>query len=582
MLGLPKRYIRTLVILLFFLFPVAIVRFWVHWYDLGVRSSIRIAIKEGGIKDQDNLKLLDVFKNKDLKQKYVTSVGISTCLYVGNFGEFCPSFLRHLMSHGPKLFAQSELHTVRKDLSRSRKLRLAGTAHYLTYETVEVSELITFLSHSQETVFAVDGFRPQAEQAATSNPEFVFSLQSLTSDSVAQSDFVSEIDVLFGSDSVEPRLDWHMSKKSPLAVGKEPKFITMRKPSSLVKTLTQHRLQANEENTFKIVQLADLHFSVGEGKCRDEFPETDNCRADPKTVSFIEKVLDSEKPQLVVFTGDQIMGDECYLDSATALLKAVNSVISRRIPYAMVWGNHDDEGSLDRWQLSQFVEGLPYSLFKTSERDTKDNSFGVGNYMHYVYDKNDNPASVLYFLDAHKYSPNPKAYPGYDWIKEEQWSFMQGFENTLESQEDSLSMAFFHIPLPEYVNFRSKNSPDYDNPMIGNLKEGVTAPRYNSNGIKILRQLGVKITSVGHDHCNDYCLLDDSQSPANEDKIWLCFGGAAGEGGYAGYGGTERRIRVYQLDFSERSIVTWKVLNSSPTSPFDVQVLVNDGVPRTG
>jgi len=36
---------------------------------------------------------------------------------------------------------------------------------------------------------------------------------------------------------------------------------------------------------------------------------TTKCEADPRSIAFLEKMLDEEKPDLAVFTGDQVNGD---------------------------------------------------------------------------------------------------------------------------------------------------------------------------------------------------------------------------------------------------------------------------------
>ncbi|SCV04432.1 LAME_0H18382g1_1 [Lachancea meyersii CBS 8951] len=581
----PKRYLRVAVILALFLGPLLLLMMFLD-YSHGALSLVSSTISMIDSKDlagYNSARVIEVLKILPQDERLIVSVGLMTCLYVGNFGEVCPSRYRWtLRSSGEDVIEVANLRVIQKDLTRTTRIKLMGASHYLFYETISISQAIEYLSSSPQPIHALGDFNSYMPKGLTDIYDNIVWFYSLDEKGMQDGIFASDIDVLFGTDCVDPRLEWHLSKKSPLRLGRTANsFVSLKKPFAVAEPKDMPKLRVDGQNTFKIVQLADLHFSVGEGRCRDEFPKHDECHADPKTTSFIEQVLDSEKPNLVVFTGDQIMGDECFPDSTSALLKVVGPVIERKIPYAMVWGNHDDEGSLDRWQLSQLAQSLPYSMFKTSDKDTNDNTFGVGNYAHHIYDQNDNPISALYFLDAHKYSPNAKAYPGYDWIKEEQWKYFEQYENFFPNQNKSLSMAFFHIPLPEYLNFQSKNSPDYQNPMVGNFKEGITAPKYNSQGLKTLRRLGVKVTSSGHDHCNDFCLLDDSISPANEDKIWLCFGGAAGEGGYAGYGGTERRIRVFELDFTANKISSWKVLNSSPSLPFDRQVLVTDGVPKT-
>lgn len=65
--------------------------------------------------------------------------------------------------------------------------------------------------------------------------------------------------------------------------------------------------------------------------------------ADPLTIDFLGGILDVEKPDLVVLTGDRLHHD--IFDSQSALFKVVAPLIERSIPYAAVFGNHDDEGT---------------------------------------------------------------------------------------------------------------------------------------------------------------------------------------------------------------------------------------------
>ena len=140
-------------------------------------------------------------------------------------------------------------------------------------------------------------------------------------------------------------------------------------------------------------------------------------------------------------------------------------------------------------------------------------------------------------------------------------------------------MAFFHIPTPEYLHEASRERPGESNPIIGNPMEGVTAPRYDSKAAAALAHMNVQAASCGHDHSNDYCLLDDS-SPQ---KIWFCYGGAVGEGGYGDHNdGYERRVRIYHFETKDGNIYTWKRLNGSPINYFDYQLVASDGVSKTG
>ena len=85
---------------------------------------------------------------------------------------------------------------------------------------------------------------------------------------------------------------------------------------------------------------------TGAGICKDGIDADGNylpeSEADPQTVKFIEQILDIERPDLVIFTGDQLHHD--IPDSQSALFKVVAPIIARSIPFAAVFGNHDSEG----------------------------------------------------------------------------------------------------------------------------------------------------------------------------------------------------------------------------------------------
>ncbi|EGV64467.1 Metallo-dependent phosphatase [Yamadazyma tenuis ATCC 10573] len=390
---------------------------------------------------------------------------------------------------------------------------------------------------------------------------------------------ITGIDILFGKDAVEPRPNWNIIKDAPVSginpsKGREP-YLTFRRGAKVDYKSSKYQkpLKIDKQGKFKILQVADLHFSTGVGKCRDPAPDSTakGCEADPRTLKFLEKVLDIETPDLVVLTGDQIFGDEAP-DSESALFKAVYPFITRQIPFAATLGNHDDEGSIPRNEMMSLISNLPYSLAANGPEEVS----GIGNYVISVQGSSPkSSALLLYLLDTHKYSQNPKVNPGYDWIKDSQLMFAEREYSSFKTQIESfpnyhMSMAFFHIPLPEYRNL--------DQAHIGEKREGITAPKYNTHARTKLGELGVKAISVGHDHCNDYCLLDNENSKElNSNKMWLCYGGGSGEGGYGGYGGYIRRLRSFEFDTTKGEITTWKRLESDPETKVDKQVIVSLG-----
>lgn len=78
------------------------------------------------------------------------------------------------------------------------------------------------------------------------------------------------------------------------------------------------------------MQIADLHFSVSQGTCKD-VSFSPCSEADNLTHSLLAHALDEEKPDLVVFTGDQLNGQGTSWDPRSVLAKFANAVTDRQI-----------------------------------------------------------------------------------------------------------------------------------------------------------------------------------------------------------------------------------------------------------
>lgn len=388
---------------------------------------------------------------------------------------------------------------------------------------------------------------------------------------------ITAVDVLFGDDAVEAREGWSIASGVNLLLSSGENIPaahpSVRRGSQKDPIKPQPRIPDNGK--FKIMQIADLHLSTGVGKCRDAVPNSYNggdCMADPRTLEFMIKIIDEEKPNLVVLSGDQVNG-ETAPDAQSAIFKFAQILIKRKIPYVSIFGNHDDEGSLPRAAQMSILESLPYSLSTAGPEDLD----GVGNYYVEVLarGKSDHSALTLYLLDSHSYSPNERTYHGYDWIKTNQIEWFKDTASGLKKKHKEythlhMDLAFIHIPLPEYR--------DSHNRIKGDWREGVTAPQFNSGFRDALVEQGVVMVSCGHDHVNDYCALsvDEDQKPA----LWMCYGGGVGFGGYAGYGGYHRRVRIFDIDTNQARIRTWKRLEYGDiASKIDEQIIVDAGKP---
>ncbi|XP_073289916.1 probable inactive purple acid phosphatase 28 [Primulina huaijiensis] len=379
-----------------------------------------------------------------------------------------------------------------------------------------------------------------------------------------------------------------ISKNFPFS----PQHVKVKKAASLP-------LRFRSDGTFKILQVADMHYGNGMlTRCRDVLENEFQYCSDLNTTRFLEKMIQLEKPDLIAFTGDSIFGSSAA-DAAESLFQAFGPVLKSGIPWAAVLGNHDQESTMTREELMYFISLMDFSVsqtFPSSEENTsnpkKQNTApkidGFGNYNLLVWGAPgssfaNNSVLNLYFLD----SGDRAIVDGirtYGWIKESQLSWLRRVSKKLQvtltgrnensnksfltasDSTTSLSLAFFHIPIPEIKQGPIKN-------MTGTSREHVACSIVNSGVLNTLVSMGdVKAVFIGHDHTNDFC--------GNLEGIWFCYGGGFGYHGY-GVAGWPRRARIIlaELGRGEREwngverIRTWKRLDDETLSKIDEQIL---------
>jgi hypothetical protein len=249
-------------------------------------------------------------------------------------------------------------------------------------------------------------------------------------------------------------------------------------------TLNAQKLSFKEDGTFKIVQFTDMHYMHGN-------PKSDT------TLMLIPRILDTEKPDLVIFTGDIVTGKPVQ-EGWDAVTKFV---IDRKIPFAVTLGNHDHEQGVTREEIAGIVTAYHFninSLSEVSRGRVMDNAIPV-----YSNEESLKEAALIYCFDSGAYS-TIDGVDGYDWITTEQirWYREQSLHYTIKNNFQPLpALAYFHIALPEYrLAFNDEKNVRY-----GVRKEDECPPELNSGMFLLMREMGdVMGTFVGHDHVNDY------------------------------------------------------------------------------
>jgi len=293
-------------------------------------------------------------------------------------------------------------------------------------------------------------------------------------------------------------------------------------------------LRFNSSGTFKIVQFTDTHLGF-------DRPNS------VETIITMRSVLDAEKPDLVIFTGDNVT----YTPVIQGLNMLVEPVASRHIPYIMVFGNHDSEPKMgiSRRDLGKLISQLPGYY----DQPTVKNISGVTNYVLEIKSQKDTKTgALLYCLDSNDYDTiaGKRGYAGVA-ADQVEWYRTASKKYTENNQNQPIpALMFFHIPLIEYASIT-----DTSHCYTGSYLEH-PCPAYINTGLfaAMVKSGDVMGCFVGHDHNNDY--------------IFNYFGIALGYGHFTGskntYTGMDNGARIIVLQEGKREFTTWVRLSTGP------------------
>ena len=222
-----------------------------------------------------------------------------------------------------------------------------------------------------------------------------------------------------------------------------------------------HRLKYNSNGKIKILQFTDTHYIEG-----DERSE--------RALKNVIQMLDAEKPDFVIHTGDIVFGKPAEA-SARHILQPL---VDRKIPFAVAMGNHDSDFDL--------ISGCSNDIITLSGSKGVDRVF-------YLFDSG-NRVEIA-------------GQKGWSYVHDDQiaWYKKHSREFTEANGGKPVpSLAFFHIPVPEY----KEAIRDTSRVMMGNIGEEPGAPKVNSGLYLAMREMGdVQGIVTGHDHNSDFVML---------------------------------------------------------------------------
>lgn len=284
---------------------------------------------------------------------------------------------------------------------------------------------------------------------------------------------------------------------------------------------------------FRITQFTDLHWDASSPRCA-------------QTEATVRAVLQSERPQLAVLTGDVVTESP-----AMEGWRSVAAIFGEAgVPFVALMGNHDAEHA-SKDSIYSLLSACPYYVGKANPEGVD----GRGNCVLEVYpERGGKPCALLYMLDSQDY-PTRKELGHYDYIHFTQieWYRRQSRHYTAGNGGEPLpALAFFHIPLPEYREVMASTEA-----FGHSLEGGVASADVNSGLMASLIDMGdVMGVFAGHDHDNDFAGLYKG--------LLLAYGRV---GGADAYGSMERGARIIRLTGENRREMATYIATPSGREP---------------
>lgn len=278
-----------------------------------------------------------------------------------------------------------------------------------------------------------------------------------------------------------------------------------------------------KKGLFKIVQITDLHYKLG-------------VKASEQGLACVREMVQTEKPDLVVVTGDII-----YSAPADSPLSVVLKTFAQLgVPFCMTFGNHDYDFKTPAVALYNQMQKTPNCVMPVLQGKNTDYSLPI------LSSNGKRTAAVLYCIDTHN-KPAIGGIGGYQWISHNQITWYRQRSMVYKQKNGGRpvpSLAFLHIPLPEF-NYATANTQC---PMYGSRLEKAYSPSLNSGMFASIKEMGdIMGVFCGHDHDNDYAV--------SYFNVLLAHGRFSG--GNTEYNHLTRGARVIVLKEGKREFDTW-------------------------
>lgn len=237
------------------------------------------------------------------------------------------------------------------------------------------------------------------------------------------------------------------------------------------------------DGKFKVLQFTDTHYIAGDKRSE-------------RALANVIEMLDKEKPDLVIHTGDIIFGNP----AAQSARELFQPVVDRGIPFAVTLGNHDSDFELKREDIFDVIRNIPGNI----NTPVRKSLYGCSNDVITLFSSK-GVERVFYLFDSGSYI-DYRGEKGYDYIRHSQIGWYREHSEAFAKANGGIpvpSMAFFHIAVREFTDGMKDESRD----IVGTSCEKPCPSNYNSGLVANFKEMGdVEAIVCGHDHDNDYVM----------------------------------------------------------------------------
>ncbi len=255
---------------------------------------------------------------------------------------------------------------------------------------------------------------------------------------------------------------------------------------------------------FNIVSTTDLHFG-------DDPALRDKC------VDMLYKQIRDSKADLVVLTGDLILGKYQHIDA----IQFAQFMEKIGVYWCFTFGNHEAREEKGRFKelLMKCKTSFPHCLARQGKKEL----FGLCNYCVNIMKSENEILKTLFMFDSGRnilpeYRAEhgvPENLEGYDFIKKNQMDWYENKLITLSAKYGEVkTFMYMHIPLPEYSQIIAQTDDvkwaftGKGEVLFGDAYESVGCSSFNSGMFELIKRLGsTQAVYSGHDHVNDFCAL---------------------------------------------------------------------------